>query len=267
LAPFNPQISPNTYYAAPGTGLTFTGTGFAPGEVVNIALNNSSIASTTVDTKGGFTSNPITIPFGTQSANFTFTSSATNINQSINIGIAALNPGIQLDTYYNVGGAPLTVTGMGFGGNEKVDLVFDSTALGNVSTDVNGNFTFKTVVPFGSSGNHTITATGQSSKASSSATFSQSQVYTNVQLKSYAGAPGVSVTFIGSGFLPGEPINITTDRTGSTVVYTFDADSKGSFIDSGYIVPVSFTGGPLNITVTGAHSMSATVITYFVTGP
>jgi hypothetical protein len=267
LAPFSPQVSPSTYYAAPGTGITFNGWGFAPGEDITVSLNGGSSVKAKADSKGGFVSPAITIPFGSQNAHFTITSSLTNSNLSVDVGVAQLNAGIVLSTYYDVGGVPLVITGMGFGGNEKVIVTFDSTDLGTVTTQADGNFTLKTAVPFGQAGSHTITAKGQLSGASSSASFTQAQVYTSVQLQDYAGAPGNKVTFIGSGFLPGEPVNVTTDRTGSTVVHSFTADTKGNFTNTGYTLPTTFVGGPLKLTIVGTHSMSTTDITYYVTGP
>jgi large repetitive protein len=267
LAPFNPQVSPSTYYAAPGSEITFNGTGFAPGETVNISLNNAAAVPVKADSKGNFVSSAFAVPFGVQSTHFAFTSDITNANLALDIGVAQLNAGIILSTYYATGGAPLMVTGMGFGGGEKVNITFDGAVLGSATTDTKGDFTFKTSVPFGQPGSHTIIATGQNSSAVSTASFTQAQVYTNVQLQSYAGAPGDAVTFIGSGFLPNEPINITTDRTGGTIVHTFAADAKGNFSNSGFVVPATFIGGPLSLTVTGTHSMSSAAITYYVTGP
>jgi hypothetical protein len=230
-------------------------------------LNNGSTQTVKTDSKGNFTSPTTTIPFGIQNAHYTFNSSLTGSSLYLDIGIAPLNPGLILSAYYDVGGAPLTITGMGFGGNEKVSIRYDNQDLDNIITDSAGNFTFKTKVPYAATGSHTVVAAGQSSGASSSASFTQAQVYTNAQLGSYAGAPGAAVTFIGSGFLPNEPVEITTDRTGSVVIHNFTANSKGSFHDSGYILPANFTSGPLQITITGKYSQNPTIISYYVTGP
>jgi hypothetical protein len=87
-----------------------------------------------------------------------------------------------------------------------------------------------------------------------------------VQLKIYAGPPGSVVTFVGSGFLPGEVINVISDRSGSTVIHTFMADTKGSFSNAGYTVPAGSAEGQMTFTITGNQSGSSGQITYYVTG-
>ena len=266
LSGFSPQLTPSTWYAAPGSQITFSGTGFAAGETLSMTFNGST-ASFTVAGDGTVSTTPVNLPYHVSSATFTFSSSVTHITPSFNITIASLSPSIWLSAYYDQGGKPLTVYGAGFGGGETVHVTFDSAVLGDITTDAGGNFTLVTTVPYAAAGSKTITATGNSSGVSSTASFTEPQVYVNVQLGAYAGAPGDAVTFIGSGFLPNDPIQITTDRTGSTVVYSFTADASGNFNDSGYHIPMSFTGGPLNITVTGTHSFTSNTITYYVTGP
>ncbi len=266
LAGFSPQVSPSTWYAASGSNVTFTGTGFASGESVTISSNASS-SSVSVNSSGGFTSPPFALPYSGTAAHFTVTSSLTHVSLPVDIALAAFNPGISLSSYWANGGTPLTVTGMGFGGNENVEVAFAGQPLGSIVTDASGNFSLVTTVPYGTPGNKTVQAKGTKSGGIASATFTIPQVYTGIQLGSYAGAPGSAVTFIGSGYYPGEPINIMTDRTGSTVQYTFNADAAGNFNNSGWLIPTSFTGGPLGVTITGGHSFAANTITYWVTGP
>ena len=91
-------------------------------------------------------------------------------------------------------------------------------------------------------------------------------VWTNLQLGSYAGAPGVAITFIGSGYLPNEPIQIMTDRTGTTIVHTFNADNNGVFNNSGYTIPADFAEGDLTLTVKGTNSFTSKDIVFYVTG-
>ena len=91
-------------------------------------------------------------------------------------------------------------------------------------------------------------------------------VYTSLELSQYAGAPGSAVTFIGTGYLPNEPVQVTTDRTGSAAVATFTADVSGHFTNSSYTIPINFTEGNLTFTVTGTHSFDTKNVVYYVTG-
>lgn len=267
LAPFAPQINPSSWYVGPGATVNFTGTGFAPGETVSVLLNNLAVGSTVVTASGTISNLSVQIPFSATAAHFVFNGNITQSNTAVNIGVAQLSPSIWLSTYYDQGGNPMTVFGGGFAGGEKVDVSFNGIAIGSVTADSGGNFALHSTIPFGSAGNKTIQARGESSGVSATAQFTQPQVYAGAQLGSYAGAPGSVINFIGSGYLPNEPIQITTDRTGASPVYTFNSDATGSFNDSGYSIPNSFTGGPLTITITGTHSFTSTSITYYVTGP
>jgi hypothetical protein len=155
---------------------------------------------------------------------------------------------------------------MGFSSNEQVAILFGGQNLGTTPTDVSGNFAFDTTVPYLPAGNHEVHATGQSSAVSAMATFTEPQVYVGVELGSYAGAPGSAVTIIGNGFIPGEPVDIMTDRSGATAVYNFNADGTGAFNDSGYVIPLDYIEGTLTITIKGQYSLTPIQIVYYVTG-
>jgi hypothetical protein len=266
LAPFQAQVDPSTYWTFPGTAVNFSGTGFTTGETVSITLNGSPVGTATTTSGGLFTASGITIPYSGTTANFVFTGNTSGATDSVNIALGTLNPGIWLSTYYDKGGTPLTVFGGGFGSNETVTVTFEGATLGTATTNNSGSFELVTTVPFGPAGDKTIQARGNSSGVSSSLiNFTQPQVYVGVTLGSYAGAPGDAINFVGVGFLPNEPIEITTSRTGSTVVHTFSANAAGEFSNSGLLAPAP--GGPLTLTIRGTHSFTTKSISYYVTGP
>ncbi|MFA6427350.1 MAG: hypothetical protein WCW16_02805 [Candidatus Magasanikbacteria bacterium] len=266
LGGFTPLVTPSTWYAPVGSNIIFSGNGFAAGETVNISLNDTPVDPITADENGAFITPPIAIPISATIANFVFTGTLSNVQSEIPITLAQLNPGIQLSTYYDVGGAPITIIGMGFSSNEQVAILFGGQNLGTTPTDVSGNFAFDTTVPYLPAGNHEVHATGQSSAVSAMATFTEPQVYVGVELGSYAGAPGSAVTIIGNGFIPGEPVDIMTDRSGATAVYNFNADGTGAFNDSGYVIPLDYIEGTLTITIKGQYSLTPIQIVYYVTG-
>ncbi len=265
LAAFNPQVVPNTYYSTPGTSISFTGSGFAPNETVAVTFNGNAIASATASSTGAF-SYSYTPSLTATNASFVFTGETSGASNKIAIGIAPYAAYLQLSTYYAQGGSPITISGTGFAPNETVTLKDNGVTFGSTSANTSGSFSYSGVIPFGAAGPTTLNAIGTSSGASAAATITLAKVYTNLQLGSYAGAPGSAVDFIGSGYLPNEMLSLTSDRTGATPVYTFQADAAGNFNNSGYSIPVSWTGGPLVLTVSGNHSFSTTSITYYVTG-
>ncbi len=66
----------------------------------------------------------------------------------------------------------VTVSGTGFGASEKVTITFDTTSVGAATTSSSGTFSQNITVPKSAlPGNHTVKATGQTSKLTASATF------------------------------------------------------------------------------------------------
>src|SRR5437588_8514731 len=66
----------------------------------------------------------------------------------------------------------VTVSGTGFGASEKVTITFDTTSVGAATTSSSGTFSQNIMVPKTAlPGNHTVKATGQTSKLSASAAF------------------------------------------------------------------------------------------------
>ncbi len=265
FAPYAPQVSPSTYYTTPGSSITFTGSGFASGETVNATFNGTGLPSFTADASGAFTQT-LTIPYGSSAAHYVFTGALTSQPATVDIGLATFSGSIVLSSYWAQAGSPWTVTGYGFASGEQINLAVGGQAVGSVTADTSGNFSHSTTMPFTPAGSQTIIATGASSATVASANYTVAEVYPNLSLGSYAGAPGVAVNFIGSSYLANEPIEIRTDRTGDTVVHSFTADSSGSFNNSAWMVPADFAEGQLTLKIKGLHSFTEKSIVYYVTG-
>lgn len=264
LAPFNLQITPSTYYDQPGSQIDFTGSGFVADESISFKVNDSALTSVNANSLGEFELTGVTLPFGT-SAVYTFTGSVSGAVGTVEIGLASFYAGVELSSYYAVGGTPVTISGPGFYAGENVAITFGDTFLGNVTATNSGSFSLNTNVPYSTPGSKAVIATGSMSGASAETTFTQAAVYTSVELGNYAGGPGSTITFIGSGFLANEPIEILTDRTGSTVVHTFNASADGSFNNSSFVIPNNFTEGELTLTIKGTYSMTTSQIVFYVT--
>jgi hypothetical protein len=223
-------------------------------------------ASSTADSTGAFSLSSIQLPKTGGSVSITATGALSGASASADVITTSVSPWITFSTYWAQGGSALTIYGNNFAAGEQVSVMSGSQALGTTTADQKGDFSLATTVPFAPSGPVSITSTGADSGASASASLTVAPVYTDLELGSYSGAPGSAVEFVGHGYIPNEPIVITTDRTGSTPVATFDADSNGSFDNSSYHVDPSAACGPLNITVTGEHSFDSKSVSYYVTG-
>lgn len=262
LAPYMPQVSPSTYYATPGTAITFTGSGFAPNESLSLSLNDANIGTEKADAKGNFTSTGTYIlPFA-KSASYVFTGAVSGGSSTMNIGLAQFYAGVQLNSYYGNGGSSVTASGSGFAPNETVSLTAGTTSLGSVVASSKGAFSKAITIPYAKPGSVPITATGALSGASPTTGYTVAQVYNSVGLGSYAVKAGKAVTITGSGFFANEPITVTNDR--NSTIYSFKADSNGNLNNSGLVLPTSFATGNLKLTITGSESYTTHAITLYV---
>lgn len=259
-----PSITPSTWYTAPGSIISISGSGFAPNEAVTVVAGSSS-ASTTANATGSFTVGSLALP---KTANTKVTITATGATSgavgTASITLSALSPWLSFSTYWAQGGSPLTIFGNGFAGGEMVSIVSGTQSLGTTTALGNGSFSFAGAVPFAPAGPVTITATGASSGAAGSGTLTVAPVYTSFTLGSYAVKRGTALELIGSGYLPNEPVQITTGNTGSTVVLTITASASGTFDNSSYIIPANTTPGNMTVTAYGTHSFDTKTVTLYV---
>jgi hypothetical protein len=264
---FTALVSPSAYYTTPGTTEVLSGSGFAPNEVVAVTFNGASVGTTTASAMGTFGYN-YQIPYNASKAVFTFTGNTSGASASVSVSLAAFSSYITLSNYYAQGGTPLTISGTGFASGETV--VFSvpystgSKAFASTTASAMGTFTYVGKVPYAPAGSQVINATGLTSAVVAGASYTEAPVYAGLMLGSYAGKPGSAVDFIGSGYLPNEPVEVSTDR--SSASYLITANSSGSFNDSGFVIPANFTEGNLTFTVKGLYSYTTETIVYYVTG-
>jgi large repetitive protein len=265
IGSLSPGVWADTYYVTPGSSVTFNGAGFAQNESINVTVNGTALITITADASGNF-AELLQTPLGGTEARFIFSGNVTGVDIPVVITLAQFFPSVELSTYYAQGGSPLTIFGSGFAVGETLTVRVNGEVHATGQAMGNGNYSISTHVPYAPSGNHTITVRGDTSGAEASATIFVTPVYTRIHLGEYAGAPGTAIRFIGSGYIPNETVEIMTDRTGSTIVHSFTANSDGQFDNSGYIIPSDFTEGELTLTIVGRWSFDARRIVFYVTG-
>jgi hypothetical protein len=262
LAPYNPQVSPSTYYAQPGTPISFTGTGFDPNEKINVTLNGTQVGTETADAKGNLTSTgTYSLPFG-KAADFVLTGVTSGANSTIDVGLAQFYAGLQLSSYYGDGGSMITAIGSGFAPNELIQIQSGTNTLAKAAANSMGSFSLPIQIPYVAAGAISITATGSKSGSTPTTSYTVAQVYNSVGLGNYAVPAGEDVNITGSGFYPNEPVTVTTSRTTGT--YTFNADSKGNLNDSGFMIPSTLAPGMLTLTINGTESFTTHAVTIYV---
>ena len=164
------NVSPPSNFC--GTNLTFTGSGFAPGESVRIyqsGVGSAVLASPSADSSGSFTATARVpqSPYGPR----IFLGKGQTSNK---LGAASFSvtPLLTLNPGTGAVGSTVTAEGYGFGSLEKVNVYWNDlrTLLGTVTTDVHeafhGSAALSFEVPAGApSGADTVSGAGQTTAA------------------------------------------------------------------------------------------------------
>ena len=170
--------------APPGGTVPISGSGFQPGEMVDIVLDTSppvTLGVTEADSSGDI-STPVTVPTTTPDGTYTITATGETSGRvgSVSLTVAstagttttttATTTGPPLTTSAGSGpvqaGTSLTVAGAGFDAGETVDFALFSTRvdLGTGMADSSGDVTKTVAIPASlPAGTHMITATGETS--------------------------------------------------------------------------------------------------------
>src|SRR5919202_3119096 len=159
-----PALSLSPTSGLPGSNVTANGSGFAPGETVDVSFNGQAVGTPAVNNGGTF-SLAFTVPntppgqYGVLAKGRTSGTTAST-SSTINQGPAALT----FDPAQAAPGASITVTGTGFKPGETVTLSFNGPTVGTETADTNGKVTFTFTVPATlAPGQYGVTATGQTS--------------------------------------------------------------------------------------------------------
>jgi hypothetical protein len=156
------SLSPTSGVA--GSNVTANGSGFAPGETVDVSFNGQAVGTPSVNNGGTFSlafTVPNTAPgqYGVLAKGRTSGDTASN-SFTINQGAAAL----AFNPPQAAPGTSITVTGTNFKPGETVTLSFNGPTVGTETADTNGQVTFTFTVPATvAAGQYGVTATGQTS--------------------------------------------------------------------------------------------------------
>jgi len=159
--PVVPDLEVNPSSATPGTTVAIKGTGFpAKNNDIKVSLDGADTKlSITTGELGSFTTE-FTIP-NTIAGNHQFKAYDENLSFGNDITASLqVEPVVELEPEQPEIGAEVTLTGRGFAASSLVSIKYDDIAVSNSpTTDDNGNFTEKFIVPESSEDDHIITAT------------------------------------------------------------------------------------------------------------
>jgi hypothetical protein len=261
-----PTIKLDAYSGKAKHSFSFSGSGFAPGEQVEVrlgGLGGSPLASYPADAEGAVIGRDVPIPLieaGDYPLYFVGQESQSPV--SIGFNVQGFRPWAVLDNY-----SPPPYYLMGFSGEDfvpgEVVLVYlnrrATQPVTQVQADATGRFTVKNgfeLPPL--KGENQVIFVGQQSSTEITANFMAMAFGPSLELTAYAGRPGSHVAFVGTGWARNETLHVSMGETGARQkVGTFQADETGAFRNAGDTrVPVRALAGGLPLTVSGEISQA-----------
>lgn len=175
VAGYYPNAEPSTHYALPGQTITWSGSGFAPGESVTLSGPGGTIAS--FDAAGGSFSGAgsYTVPHALQGGTHTFHLESSTTGHTIvrEITVGTFYPNLAPSSYYIVPGQNMSASATGFAPSEMVELYVNGTMVAEQAAS-DGSTTFNFSAPTSGS-SFTLEARGTASHTSSVRTVTLAQ--------------------------------------------------------------------------------------------
>jgi hypothetical protein len=219
-SPPQPTLTLNPQQAPPGTSVAGIGAFFVPGDTVNLLFNGSQVDSQTANTSGTV-SFSFNVPSLAQGQYQVVANGQTRGSASLTFTVAGSV--LTLSTDQGPPGSSLTVTGTSFQPGETVNVFFNGAQVGSPIADTNGAFQITFKIPQLPNGDYQIDAKGQTSGLNSSAKFTVGG--TTVTLSTQSGVAGSSVTANGSGFVPGDSVQLIVN---GLLIDSQNADTNGN---------------------------------------
>jgi hypothetical protein len=265
-----PQLTPATYSGTVGSPYSLTGQGFAAGEQVMLYLDTTAAppVATTTTGDGRIAFSGMRVPLAAAGTHTWIVQGAQGDVASVPYTLMPFTPFLLLSTYSSQPERPVTVTGKGFAPDETVYLFLGDTASAPVAmaqSDDQGTLAVPDAfsIPTAARGPLSVIAVGRQSGKAVRATLTATPFGPSLWLSSYAGHPGGTISFTGSGFARQDVLQVLIGA-GATPAATFKAHNS-AFTAAGTIhLPFSTPGGMLPLTVHGVLSNTSQTLRYLV---
>jgi hypothetical protein len=167
----------------------------------------------------------------------------------------------------------LTYSGQGFAAGEPASVTVEDehgsvqSRLEPVTADAVGQIsTLSVAVPDGlAPGPHTLRIAGSSSGRFGRAPFELQWQPPTVRLDAYTGKPTHTFSFSGSGFVPGEQVDVYVDIQARDPLITVNADSRGDIAGQNMAIPL-IAAGDYRLNFVGRSSQSPVSVGFNVQG-
>lgn len=269
-----PRIQMEAYTGKAKHSFGFSGTGFAPGEQVEVflgGLGGAPLGSYPADSQGTVVGQDVPIPL-VEAGDYPlyFVGQESQSPVSIGFNVQGFRPWALLDNY-----APPPYYLMGFSGEDfvpgEVVLVYlnrrTTEPVTSVQADPNGRFRVKNGFELPVlKGENQLIFVGQVSNSEITASFKPMGFGPALELTTYAGRPGSHVAFVGTGWARNDTLRVFVgEKAGGQQLGTFQADDTGAFRNAGDVrVPVRALAGGLPLTVSGDVSQAPVTLWFQV---
>jgi hypothetical protein len=265
-----PQITPSTYSGTVGSSYRLSGDGFAPGEQVMLYLDTTATAPIATTTSGGgqITFDNVHVPLAAAGTHTWIVRGAQGDVASVPYTLMPFTPYLLLSTYSSQPERPVTVTGKGFAPDETIYLFLGTTntaPIGVAQSDDQGTLTATNAftIPTAARGPLSVIAVGRLSGKAVRAILNVTPFGPSLWLSGYAGHPGGTVSFTGTGFAREDMLQVLIGDS-TTPAARFKAHN-GAFTAAGTLhLPFSTPGGLLPLTVQGLLSDTKVTLHYLV---
>ena len=257
----SPQIKLSPASGWVGTVVSIKGTGFGSAET-NITVTYDGLAANT-----GISANAV----GSWQSSFSVPTSAKGSHKVDAYGAVTpeadvaelgftVSPAIKLQLVSgHLGGTihtgdSLSITGVGFEAKEAgIQVTFDGTLVSSgITADAKGSWSGQLEVPPSTKGEHTVDASGNTTKAGDVADTTV-VISPQMNINPASGAIGDEIVIAGTGFGGSQAITVSCD--GSQVDTSSTTDAKGSFTASFRIPKIQ--AGDHTVTVTDTEASVA----------
>ncbi|HUC26367.1 MAG TPA: hypothetical protein VMA73_26995 [Streptosporangiaceae bacterium] len=278
-----PAIVLNPGLVAPGGYVEVEGSGFDPGAMVTVYLEQGgkSTKSTKTATKSTAVAHGKAAKWGVLSVGFHMpatvnTSQATVVAQEAGgkkTATASLAAPGGVGTASIIGkaagkpGSVVTVNATGFGPGEQVNVYWGRTSgtpAATLTADAAGDIRAPIKVGIAPVGPTTLVLVGQRTKTTATAPYLMLGLYPETVPHPYAERAGHAMTFTGTGFAPNEKVLVYLNANRGVPALTPTASGQGSFSVS-FVVPFGLKGKQ-QLTAIGDESR-ATATTGFTVEP
>ena len=252
-------VSPIT--GTPGSQVVASGNSFTAGSAYTVTFAVSFTSTTVYEgtVPAGGQVNAVfpvpVLPRGQYTVKITTDKDTTKLPAPI----FTITPQIFLNTTAGMVADQINVSGNGFNANQKINIYFDTSAIGSVTTDAQGAFyTAAVTIPQATAGKHTILVK-DSSGSTPGVPFS---INPTISLSAVEATVGSTITVSGIGFASSKTVFVLIDDR--PVTGTITSDSSGKFTGFTLKIP-ELTGG--NHKVTARDSQEYTATTDFSINP